>query len=214
MGMLEGAIIGAVVGIAGGAIALYKQTGGAKKVLDAYASGGREAARLELDKRFRPRDKIPLGDFQKQMDRMALLAIIGETQALEGELARHDGALTVVTQVNATGLLGLILRGPDSAGAAARLEGLSRKMDEEGGRAFGLVKKKMRNLAELGRALASRQPLTSDHQLAIMPLTRTPGAQGLLYKQALSVALKQTGLHEQANALAAQVRERTRAFET
>lgn len=212
MGVIEGAIIGGAIGVTVSLVMLAQRSGRRKKLIKALASPeGPEAARAQLDASIKPVTKIPLSKILDQRERMAGLAVVGAVEALEQELAGHDGALTSVVQVGALGLLGLALR-KDPAEAAARLDALATRMEQEGGRAMALVKKKTRALAHLAAGVAGT-PIPVDKLLTIEQLANDGGLVQLVVWQALSQAMRRAGKLPQAEGFANKVRQHTRAFE-
>lgn len=212
MGMIEGAIIGGAIGVTVSLVMLAQRSGRRKKLIKALASpDGPEAARTLLDASIKPVTKIPLSKILDQRERMAGLAVLGAVDALEQELAAHEGALTSVVQVGAIGLLGLALR-KDPAEAAERLDALATRMEQEGGRAMALVKKKTRALAHLAAGLAGT-PIPVDKLLTIEQLASDGGLVQLVVWQALSLAMRKAGKLPQAEGFANKVRQHTRAFE-
>jgi tetrahydromethanopterin S-methyltransferase subunit G len=212
-GIIEGAIIGAVVGVIVSLVMILKRKGLRKELLRLLKAQGADAARAYLDRKHPPLRKIPIGKLLDQRERMAALALLGHTSAIEEELAGHRGALTCTVQVGAIGLLGLTLRSPDPADAARRLDELATKMEQEGGRTMALVKKKIRALATLARAMAEGEQIPSETRLTLESFSGDGGMVQLLAWQATAIALEKTGGEQQAAALRAKVRQITDVFE-
>lgn len=210
--MIEGAIIGAVVGLIVSLVMMLGRKGTRKKLLEALRAAGRETARALLDQKLPPLTKIPLGKIIDQRERMAALAILGDVAALEAELPAHRGALTAVVQVNAVALLGIAVRSPDPRDAAARLDALATRMEQEGGATMALVKKKTRALAVLAKGLTG-EPIPSQTRMVLDSLTGDGGMVQLVIWQALAQALEKAGTQlEQAQSLRRKVQEHTNAF--
>lgn len=211
MGIIEGAIIGGVIGAGISVAMLLQRSSRRKKLIKALGSGdGAKQARALLDASLPARDKIPLSKILDQRERMAGLAMLDDCAAIEGEIAQHQGAPTSEVQVNAMGLLGLAVRG--DATAPERLEELAGRMESEGGRTMHLVKKKTRALAHLA-AGAAGAPIPTDQLMAIESLAADGGMVQLLVWQALSMAMERAGKNPQAEGYRNRVRQQTRAFE-
>jgi hypothetical protein len=212
-GIIEGAVIGAIIGVIFSLVMILKRKGLRKELLRLLKEQGTDAARAFLDRKHPPIKKIPIGKLLDQRERMAALALLGDTSAIEAELADHRGALTCTVQVGAIGLLGLTLRSPDPADAARRLDELATKMEQEGGRTMKLVKKKTRALATLGKAMAEGEQIPSETRLTLESFSGDGGMVQLLTWQATAIALEKTGGDQQAAALRAKVRQITDAFD-
>lgn len=210
--MLEGMIIGAVVGLIGAVVALITNAKRRDAVLKHLEAGDREAARAALDKRLPPATKkLSLNDILKQRERMAGLTLLGDTASIQSELAGLSGPLTAVTQVSCLGLLGLALRA-EPGPAAAQLAELAAKMEREGGKMMGLVKKKTRACALLASSMAGAG-IGPEEWKSLHSLTREQGMCQLVLWQALATALRKSGDTSQAATYEEKVRQRTRAFE-
>ena len=105
--MLEGMIIGAIVGLIAAALGLIRQKKLRKGILMALEAGNPRVARQELDRRHPPATKLSLGDIVNQRERMAGLALLNDPQSILREMSVHQGALAAVVQVGALGCLGL-----------------------------------------------------------------------------------------------------------
>jgi len=210
--MLQGAIIGLIVGIIMTVVMLLRRKGLQKQVLDLLARGDVAGARLYLDRKVPPVSKIPLNKINDQRDRMAALAAINDTAALEQEVAAHDGKLTATVQVDAVALFGIALRAGDPGPAVDRLDALATKMEQEGGALMGLVKKQTRAWADLGRGLQG-QALTAEQRTAVGGLTNHGGLVQLLVWQGLYKAFEAAGTPEHGQQYRAQVQALTQAFD-
>jgi len=210
--MLEGAIIGAIVGVIFSLVMLLARRGFRTKLLRALKEGGPEAARALLDRKVEPATKVGVNQILSQRERMAALALLGDVAALEQEIAGHRGTLTAVVQVNALGLLGVAVRSADPADAARRLDELAAQMEREGGRTFALVKKKTRALAVLAQGLTGRE-IPSQTRMTLDSFSGDGGMVQLLVWQATAQALEKTGQTQQAQGIRDKVRAFTDAFE-
>lgn len=211
--MLQGAIIGAIVGVITALFMILMQSRRSGKFLAAIAAGQLDEARLLLDKWHPQVGKIPLSKILNQCDRMAGLTLVRDLTALDREVREHTGHLSAVGQVDSIGLLGLALLGSDPAEAAHRLGELANRVELEGGRSLSAVKKKVGRLAQLGRALAG-DPLDDE---AVQQLEKIAGAQGKLSKlvilQAIGEVFERAGKPAGAKTFKGRVRQETRAFE-
>jgi hypothetical protein len=212
LGIIEGAIIGAAIGLITSLVVLLRRKGLRDKFLRLLGESGPDAARRLLDQKLPPLKKIPLGKILDQRERMAALTVLGQTDTILEELAGHRGPLTATVQVASIGLLGVALRG-DAGDGARRLDEVAARMEQEGGRAMKLVKKKTRALATLARAMAEGEPIPSDVRLTLESFTGDGGMVQILVWQATAVALEQTGGEQQAAGLRTKVRAMTDAFE-
>jgi len=212
-GIIECAIIGAVVGGIVSLIMILKRKGLRKNLLRLLKDQGSDAARALLDRKHPPIKKIPIGKLLAQRERMAALALLGDTAAIDSELAGHHGPLTCTVQVGSIGLLGVALRSADAADAAARLDELATKLEQEGGRTMKLVKKKARALATLAKAMAHGEKIPSEARMSLDSFSGDGGMVQLLVWQATAIALEKTGGEQQAADLRAKVRELTNAFD-
>ena len=208
--MLEGAIIGGIVGLIMATILIVKQARKKKQIIAVIEDKGPEAGKAALDKAIPPLKKIPLTKLLDQRERMAGLALVDDQEALEREIDEHTGELTAVAQVNAIGLLALAVR-KDAKDGARRLDELATKMENEGGRLLALVKKKTRALAILAMGLTGVE-IPEEHWKTIEGISNESGMVQLLLWQAISLALKETGKPNPALAFEKRVLQVTRAF--
>jgi len=214
LGIIEGAIIGAVVGGVVSLVMILMRKGLRKELLRLLKQQGPEAARRFLDRKIPATRKLGINQILNQRERMAALALLGDTEAIDQEVAGHHGVLTATVQVGAIGLLGLTLRGADPAEGAARLDALATKMEQEGGRTMALVKKKTRALAVLANAMASGERIPSEVRLTLESFSGDGGMVQLLVWQATAIALEKLGQEQQAQGLRDKVRAFTDAFDT
>ncbi len=211
--MLEGMIIGAVVGFIVSMVMLLTRRNTRKALLATLQQHGLQAAAVLLDQKIPPATKIALRRIIPQRERMAGLAIIELSEVIERELPSHSGALTAVTQVNAIGLLGIVVRGDDPAEAAGRLDQLAGRMESEGGAALKLVKKKIRALATLAASVASGARLDGQTRMTLDTICNDGGMVQLVIWQALRRALVAAGQDDQAQTFAGKVQALTTAFD-
>ncbi|MBW2733470.1 MAG: hypothetical protein JRH20_13875 [Deltaproteobacteria bacterium] len=211
MGILEGAIIGGGIGLIVSLALLLKRSAGRKKLVTSLANEGREVARERLDATHPALGKVPLSKILQQRERMAGLALVGDVDALREEIQAHDGPLTAHAQVDAIAYLALVVRGEVEEGSQG-LEALAARMEQEGGRGLMLVKRKVRALAELAKAVAGT-PLIPAQRLRVESVAGEGGLVQLLVWQALGLALRAEGKVAQADGMANKVRRVTRAYE-
>jgi hypothetical protein len=210
MGMIEGAIIGGVIGVAVSLGMLYQRSARRKKLLKALQKGDSSAAQM-LDLSIKPVIRIPLSKIIDQRERMAGLALVNDLESLEREVKEHEGALTAVSQVNAVGLLGIAIRG-DAADAARRLDDLATKLETDGSRALGLVKKKVRALAHLAAGVAGT-PIPESQLASIESFAGEGGLLQLVVWQCMALAAAKAGKTMQAQGYRRRVLDVTTAFE-
>lgn len=212
--MLEGAIIGAIVGLVMAFMAMQQRRGLLTKVLAALDRGGPTAARAQLDTSAPPTQELKLRDIDKQRQRMACLALIGDVEALVREIEIHRGLLTAVVQVNRVGHLGLALRsqGEQRARTIAALEELAARMESEGGALMGIVKKQTHAIASVGRGLLG-QPIPTELWVTANALSKERSVVGLVISQALGEAFAAINRLDRAEPYFVRVRAATQAFE-
>ncbi len=212
MGIVETAIIGGAVGATVSVAMLLKRRSRRTKLIKVLGGGeGVKEARSFLDASLPALEKIPLSKILDQLERMAGLALLDDSAAIEAEIGKHYGALTCEVQVKAIGLLGLAVRGEPTA--APRLDELAERMETEGGRTMHLVKKKTRALAHLAAGVAGT-PIPTDQLMSIEDVAAAGGMVQLLVWQALSMAMARAGKSAQAAGFRERVRRQTRAFES
>jgi hypothetical protein len=210
---LEYAIIGAIAGGVTSLIMLQKRKGRRAGFLHALKQEGAPGARQYLDKNIRASAALSAGQIIDQRERMAALAILGDVEALEREMAQHRGGLNVVTQVDAVALVGIAVRSADPADAARRLDEIAARMEREGGVLMGLVKKKTRALATLVQFMAGQQVPLAQARPDIESFAGDGGMTGVLMWQALAMALGRNGPNQGSEELRRKVRDFTDAFD-
>lgn len=208
--MLQGAIIGAIVGVIMMLVMYVKRSKRKGALLKTLEEQGQAAAKAELDRMIKPVGAIPISKIVDQCERMASLAIIGDTAALQAEVDGHSGKLTAVAQVNGLALLGLAIRSDDPAPHAQALTELSAKMDAEGGALMKLVKEKLRTYAGVAQAIAGQPVDRSIHSQGRTLAGKEMGTPKIILLQAMVRAAEGAG--ENAEPLRAQVRALTSAF--
>jgi len=210
--MLQGAIIGAVVALIVILLSVRKRKGAQKKLLAVLHAEGLAVVRPILDKSYPPVEKLRVSQIIEHGERMAGLALIGDLHALEAELAMHTGSLTTVAHVDALGLIGLAIRSPDPTSAAARLDELATKVEQEGGITMGQVKKKTRALAALAQGVAG-MPISPDHRGRLATVAGDGALTALLIWQGLAQALYRMGDAAGGEEFRQKVLAHTNAFE-
>ncbi len=154
--MIQGAIIGLIVGLVMVGIRFVQQKKGGKQVVAALKQGG-PAAREALDGYVKPvHGKVSAQKLLNLLERYAWMAIMGEHDALVQESQGIDGQLNVVTQLQAQAAVGLLAHRTEAADLAF-LRSVADRIDHEGGALSGLVKKQTRDLEIVARALDTRQ---------------------------------------------------------
>ncbi|MEM9459798.1 MAG: hypothetical protein AAGF11_36815 [Myxococcota bacterium] len=209
--MSQGAIIGMLVGVVMMLILMAKRRKRKDALLSTLEQQGPGPARALLDRTLPAMGTIPLGKIVDQCERMASLAIIGDTEALRAEIDRHEGKLTAIAQVNGLALLGLAIRSDDPAPHAQALTELSARMDAEGGLMMKLVKDKLRTYAGIAQAITGQKVERKIHVNGRTLASKETGTPKIVLLQALARALEGTGGHSES--LRAEVRASTRAFD-
>ena len=209
--MLQGAIIGAVVGIIMTIVINQQKKKGAGKVLGEYATSGQQAARAALDAMQPAVTKAATSKFQKLIERFAGLAIIDETDALEAEVNSLTGAKNVVVQLQAIGLLGLAVRAEDPSRYAAQLRDISDTFEKEGGKLMKLVKRNLRIYANLAEGL-SGEAITEETRVQFGSLAPKNSMSGVVLYQARGMAHEASGQSADAAACFEVVKGHTQAF--
>lgn len=209
--MLQGAIIGAIVGIVMMFIQNQQKKKGAVKVLGELDSSGQQAARAALDAMQPAVTKVPTSKFQKVTERFAGLAIIDETAALQGEINGLTGAQNVLVQLQGIGLLGMAIRAEDPSVYATELRALSDAYDKDGGKLMKLVKRNLRVYANLAAGL-SGEALTDETKLQFGSLAPKNSMAGIIMYQARGMAAQATGQSTDAASCFEVVKGQTQAF--
>jgi hypothetical protein len=95
------------------------------------AAIGPTALRARIDREHPAAAAIHHRNARVQRTRMAALALLGDTSAVDREVATHQGLLLDLAQVQTIGLLALALRGREPARAAVRMRALADRASRE-----------------------------------------------------------------------------------
>ena len=156
--MLQGAIIGLVVGLTIAVVQYFRQKKGGTKVMAALRAGGPEA-RAALDGYVPPPSgKVAAGKLANYFERFSWLAIIGDLDTLERESASVQGMLSVRTQLQVMALMGLLGHRSEQRDVDA-LEQVAAHIEQEGGALLKLVKKQAADARSMARAMVRGEPL-------------------------------------------------------
>ena len=171
--MVQGAIIGLIVGLVLWAVRQSKQKKGGKAVLTALSAGGPEA-RAALDAYVPPvAGSARAGKLLDLLERFGWLAIIGEHDALARESDALTGHVNIVTQLQAHAAVGLIAHRAEAADLE-RLRAAVARLEAEGGALSGVVKKQLRDLRTVAEAGPST-PLDVEAQRRVVARARKQG---------------------------------------
>lgn len=153
--MLQGAIIGLVVGIVMVAVRFYKQGKGGQAIKEAIKEGG-PAARGALDKYVAPsvNGKVSASKLLDHLERFGWLAILGDLHALEAEGQAIVGGLSVTTQLQAQALAGLLAHDDNPQRHFASMDAVGHRINNEGGAMLKLVKNTTNDIWAMARAMA------------------------------------------------------------
>ncbi len=207
--MLQGALIGLIVGGIMAYLTWKKNKKRGASVLTAFAEGGREAALKALNETTPAMPGLKANHIVPQQERMAALAVIGETDCIMREIKAQGGKLNLTAQVHGIGLLGASVRGVE--GASGQLDQLATKMEQEGGKLMGAVKTKLRTFAKLAAAI-DNTPLPPEAGAAAHRLSASENPMArLVIMAALAKATERVG--GDAGPLRAKIRESTNAFD-
>jgi hypothetical protein len=208
--MLQGALIGLVVGLVMTIITWQKNKKRGGAVLEALETPNGEATALEaLNRSTRSVSLVKLGDVVPQKERMAALAIIGDGSAIIREIDQHEGKDSVLAQVHSIALLGARLRGVPEA--ASRLDGLATRFEAEGGRLLGKAKSDVRALADLAAAIDGKHmPRPSEVAVRLLSTSASPMVR-LVVLEALAQSAEAAG--GDATAQREIIRKSTQAFD-
>lgn len=209
--MLQGAIIGAIVGVIMTIVINQQKKKGALKVLGELDSSGQQAARAALDAMQPAVTKVPTSKFQKVIERLAGLAIINETATLEGELSSLTGAQNILVQLKGIGLLGLAVRADDPSVYATQLRELSDQFEKDGGKLMKLVKRNLRIYANLAEGIGGAA-LTDETKLQFGNLAPSNSMAGVIMYQARGMAAQANGQSTEAASCFDVVKAQTQAF--
>lgn len=150
--MLQGAIIGLVVGLAMVLFRAVQQKRGGTKVMAALRAGGPEG-RAALDGYVAPiHGKVSANKLLALLERYSWLAVIGDHDSLEQEAAAIDGHINIVAQLQAQAAAGLLAHRTEQRDLD-RLRAVADRIEREGGALSKLVKKQVRDLATIADTL-------------------------------------------------------------
>lgn len=155
--MLQGAIIGLVVGLVMVAIRFYKQGKGGHAIKEALKKGG-PAALEALDKYVppSPTGKVSATKLLDHIERFGWLAVLGELQMLEDEGQAIQGGLSVSTQLHTQALAGLLAHDPNPQRHIASMDAVADRIESEGGVMLKLVKTTTSDIRAMARAIAGQ----------------------------------------------------------
>ncbi len=207
--MLQGALIGMVVGLVMAYLKWQKNKKRGASVLLAFASGGKAAGLEALNKTTPAMPEIKATQIVPQQERMAALAVIGDAGRIMQEIKLHRGKLKITAQVHGIALLGARVRGVSEA--SSQLTALATQMEQEGGSLMAAVKTKLRTYADLAGALDG-SPLPPESGAAANRLTASENPMSsLVVMAALAMATEKVG--GDAHVLRSKIRESTQAFD-
>ncbi|MCB9603986.1 MAG: hypothetical protein H6720_27005 [Sandaracinus sp.] len=201
--MLQGAIIGAVVGIIMVFVQMARMRRGADKVMGALQQGG-EGARPALDAWVKPvvaGQKVSANKLVDTLERFSWLALLGDFDALEEEGGNSDGMLGVRTQCQAHALAALIAH-RDLPRDVENLERVTETIEREGGALMGLVKKNTRDLLAMAHAKAGRGLDTASRDRVVSRARQSSPASKVVLLRLATVATRAAG--QDASALEAE----------
>lgn len=206
--MLQGAIIGAIVGLVMVVVQMVRMRGGATKVITASRKSPAEG-RAALDAWTPPREDVPATKLVNHLERFAWLALLGDLDALEHEANATTGGLSVTTQLRAIALAGLLSH-RDEARDHEAMEQVADRIEREGGVMLKLVRQMAQDIRALARAKAG-QPLDHDARKRIHRRAKQSGpALKVVLLRLVTIATERAG--EDAIALRAEAEAANRAF--
>lgn len=171
--MLQGAIIGLVVGLVMVVVRTIQQKRGGTKVMAALRAGGPEG-RAALDGYVAPvQGKVSANKLLDLLERYSWLAVIGDHDELEREAAQIDGHINIVSQLQAQAAVGLLAHRTEQRDLE-RLRAVADRIEREGGALSKLVKKQLRDLVSVADALDTRQ-LDVEAQQRVLAKARQSG---------------------------------------
>lgn len=190
--MLQGAIIGAVVGLVVFVFTAIKQKKGGSNVMAALRAGGPEG-RVALDGYVSPvHGKASANKLLDLLERYSWLAVIGDFDDLEREAAGLDGHINIVSQLQAQAAVGLLAHRTEQRDLD-RLRAVADRIEQEGGALSKLVKKQVRDLANVANALETRQ-LDVEAQQRVLGKARQSGpGTKLVLLRFVARAIEQSG---------------------
>ena len=190
--MLQGAIIGLIVGLVMVVVRMVKAKRGGTKVVSALQRGGPEGL-AALDGYVKPvHGKVSATRLLDLLERYSWLAVMGAHDALESEAAQLHGHINVVSQLQAQAAVGLLAHRTE-ARDLARLREVADHIEAEGGALSKLVKKQLRDLELVSRALESRQLDVEAHQRVLARARQTGPATKLVLYRFVTRAVEQAG---------------------
>lgn len=153
--MIQGAVIGLIVGLIFTLITARKRKGKSLEVYRTFQTGGLSAARPVLDSWVPPiAGTVRTQDVPQTLERVAALGMIGDLSAVEREIGSAAGKLPVVIQIQAIGWLALVTQADDIDAAVAGLQATSERINTEGGALLKLVKVNTANMAAVAVEVA------------------------------------------------------------
>lgn len=170
--MLQGAIIGLVVGLVMVIVRAIQQKRGGTKVMAALRAGGPEG-RAALDAYVAPVRKASANKLLDLLERYSWLAVIGDHIALEQEAAGLEGHINIVSQLQAQAAVGLLAHRTEPRDLE-RLRAVADRIEREGGALSTLVKKQIRDLARIADTLQTSQ-LDVEAQQRVLGKARQSG---------------------------------------
>ncbi len=171
--MLQGAIIGLVVGLVMVIVRTVQQKRGGTKVMAALRAGGPEG-RAALDSYVAPvHGKASANKLLDLLERYSWLAVIGDHDALEQEAAGLEGHINIVSQLQAQAAAGLLAHRTEQRDLD-RLRAVADRIEQEGGALSKLVKKQVRDLTHIADALETGQ-LDVEAQQRVLAKARQSG---------------------------------------
>ena len=180
--MLQGAIIGLVVGLVMVLVRTIQQKKGGSSVMAALRAGG-PGGRAALDGYVAPiHGKASANKLLDLLERYSWLAVIGDHDDLEREAASIEGHINIVSQLQAQAAVGLLAHRTEQRDLE-RLRAVADRIEQEGGALSKLVKKQVRDLAKVADALEHRQ-LDVEAQQRVLAKARQsgPGAKLVLLR--------------------------------
>jgi len=171
--MLQGAIIGLVVGLVMFIVRTIQQKKGGSSVMAALRAGG-PGGRAALDGYVGPvHGKASANKLLDLLERYSWLAVIGDFDDLEREAANIEGHINIVSQLQAQAAVGLLAHRTEQRDLD-QLRAVADRIEREGGALSKLVKKQVRDLAKVADALQTRQ-LDVEAQQRVLAKARQSG---------------------------------------
>ena len=171
--MLQGAIIGLVVGVVVFLVRTFQQRKGGSSVMGALRAGGPEG-RIALDGYVAPiQGKVSATKLLELLERYSWLAVIGDHDDLEREAAGVEGHINIVSQLQAQAAVGLLAHRTEQRDLD-RLRAVADRIEREGGALSKLVNKQVRDLAKIADTLENGQ-LDGEAQQRVLARARQCG---------------------------------------